>query len=58
MIKGIEKIKQKFSEFQAAHDTYHETIAEEGDIDVSDTYIYEVQDDYIAALSSTIIKDG
>ena len=46
----LENVKQKFIEFEKAHEKYHDELTEEADIDVSDDYFYDVQKTYISAL--------
>ena len=46
----IPSLKAKFAEFERAHNAYHEQLTEENDIDASDTYFEEVQNNYIEGL--------
>jgi len=47
-----EKLKQKFDDFEIAHDEYHDKLKTAAEWEESDTYFYAVQDSYIAALES------
>ena len=46
----LEKLKQRYEAFEAAHDRYHDTLQSEEDWAQSDDYLYAVQDNYISAL--------
>jgi len=51
VISGLDKVKMKFKEFERLHVIYHDSLIDEDKIDESDDYFFEVQDNYIAALS-------
>jgi hypothetical protein len=53
IVSCLDRIKQKFRDFQQSHDAYHHSLTDEGDIEDSDNYFFEVQDNYIASLTST-----
>ena len=48
--KRLENIKLKFREFEHTHEQYHKDLTSEEDIDNSDEYFDEVQNNYIKAL--------
>ena len=50
--KGVEKLKQKFKEFEEKHNAYHATLSVDNEMDESDNYFFEVQDKYIEAITS------
>ena len=41
---GLARLKQKFKDFEAAHQDYHAMLEDDNDIDTSDNYFFEVQD--------------
>jgi len=48
----IEKVKEAFKNFTSAHTRYHNFLTDEKDIEDSDNYFYEVQNDYIKCLKT------
>ena len=49
-------MKDLFKGFTVAHDKYHKTLTTEEDIDESDNYFYDKQNDYIAVLN--LVKES
>ena len=46
------KIKLKFTEFERVHDEYHDSLDDETEIDDSEQYFYDTQNNYVASLKS------
>ena len=46
------QLRAAFTEFEAAHDTYHDTLEAEGDIDASEFWFSEVERDYISEVKA------
>ena len=49
----LSRIEKKFSDFEAAHNAYHDALTVEAEIDASDEYFFEVQKNYVDALKTT-----
>lgn len=49
---GLARLKEKFRDFETSHNDYHSVLEDETEIDTSDIYFFDVQDNYIAALKS------
>ena len=48
----LETLKEKFKNFEQAHESYHELLETETAIEESDNYFFAVQKDYISALNN------
>ena len=46
----MEKMRKEFDEFEILHQRYHELLSDDSDIDVSDTYFFKAQNEYVAAM--------
>ena len=55
VVERLDKIQEKFADFQTCHDEYHATLKEEDieDIEESDSYFFQVQLGYIEALKAS-----
>lgn len=51
LAERVGRLKGIFKEFNEAHDSYHQILETEEDLEASDAYFYKVQEDYITVLN-------
>ena len=49
----LDKLKENFDVFEAVHERYHDSLADETEWEQSDQYFFSIQDKYIDCLDST-----
>lgn len=49
----LPKVKALFKDFESAHTIFHDALSDDTELDESDLYYYEVQNNYIECLMST-----
>ena len=53
LVRGqLEKLKAAFDNFESSHDRYNELLKDGDEIDASDEYFYEVEDEYVDAVKN------
>ena len=51
--EALLKVKDRFKNFESVHNIHHDTLSDDADLNASDMYFYDVQNNYAECLLST-----